>query len=72
MVNFKINKLPGLHIVDRYLETLKVFDVHNDNDGLDFFIPEKDELIPSEISPAANQGYIAFAIGARHFTNTTG
>jgi ADP-heptose:LPS heptosyltransferase len=38
-VNFKINRLPENHIVDRNLETLKDFDVKNDNLGLDFFIP---------------------------------
>src|SRR5262245_21716119 len=34
MVNFKINKLPDVHIVDRYLETAKSLGVKNDALGL--------------------------------------
>lgn len=43
-VNFKINRLPGIHLVDRYLQTAQVFDVNNDGKGLDFFIPAEDEV----------------------------
>jgi ADP-heptose:LPS heptosyltransferase len=68
MVNFKINKLPGIHIVDRYFETLDVFDVINDNIGLDYFISDKDEINISEISPQLAGGFIAFVIGAKHNT----
>ncbi|MCS7028549.1 MAG: glycosyltransferase family 9 protein [Bacteroidia bacterium] len=38
--NLKINLMPNIHIVDRYLSTLKYFDIQNDNQGLDFFIPQ--------------------------------
>jgi len=73
MVNFKINRLPELHIVDRYLDTVKLFDIENDNKGLDFFIPEKDEMNLSKIPEIAqfikqHKGYIALVIGAKHFT----
>src|SRR6187402_803655 len=37
---FKINRLPAVHIVDRYLYTLKNFNVVNDGKGLDYFFPE--------------------------------
>src|SRR4030042_1428374 len=33
LVNFKINRLPPLHIVDRYLETARLFDVQYDGKG---------------------------------------
>ena len=39
-VNFKINRLPKTHIVDRYLETVKSLGVKNDGQGLDFFLPK--------------------------------
>jgi ADP-heptose:LPS heptosyltransferase len=66
MVNFKINRLPEKHIVDRYLETVSVFDVSYDNKGLDVFIPEKDKInISTELMKS---GYIAFAIGGQHKT----
>lgn len=67
-VNFKINKLPDKHIVDRYLEAVDVFDVYNDNQGLDYFIPANDEVDLSGFPPEFKNGYIAFAIGAKHNT----
>jgi ADP-heptose:LPS heptosyltransferase len=69
LVNFNINRLPEKHIVDRYLETLTAFDVHNDGAGLDYFIPKSDEVNISELnSEFSDSGYIAFVIGAKHFT----
>lgn len=38
---FKINRLPDIHIVDRYVNTLKPLGITNDGLGLDFFIPEQ-------------------------------
>ena len=35
MVNYKINLLPSVHIVDRYMDTLSGFNVKNDKKGLD-------------------------------------
>ena len=68
MVNFKINILPDKHIVDRYMETVKPLQVTNDGKGLDYFIPQKDE-INLESLPATHQpGYIAFVIGAKFNT----
>jgi len=68
MVNFKKNKLPDIHIVDRYLESTKLFDIQNDQKGLDFFIPVKDEVNLLSLPSNVTYGYIAFAIGAQHFT----
>ncbi|MGE0089750.1 MAG: glycosyltransferase family 9 protein [Bacteroidales bacterium] len=68
LVNFKINKLPETHIVDRYLKTLSLFDVSNDNQGLDFFIPPKDEIDISLLPEAFRKGYVAVVIGAFHNT----
>lgn len=68
LVNFKKNKMPNVHIVDRYLDTLKVFDVKNDEKGLDFFIPEKDEVNISEISQDLTTGYVGAVVGAFHNT----
>jgi ADP-heptose:LPS heptosyltransferase len=69
MVNFKINKLPDEHIVDRYLKTLSVFDVKNDGKGLDYFIPASEEVEISTILPENyKKGYAAFAIGGQHAT----
>lgn len=68
LVNLKINKLPYLHIVDRYLATAQPLGVKNDALGLDYFIPEKDE-VPLEWLPETHRkGYVAYAIGAQHQT----
>jgi ADP-heptose:LPS heptosyltransferase len=68
LVNFKKNRLPDLHIVDRYLETVAPFGVRNDNKGLDYFIAPEDEDILSRLPAPFRQGYIALVIGARHAT----
>src|ERR1041385_2800771 len=45
LVNLKINRLPNVSIVERYLETVKSFGVKNDGKGLDYFISAEDESI---------------------------
>lgn len=68
MVNLKINKLPSLHIVDRYLQTTNQLGIKNDSLGLDFFIPESDE-VPADWIPKTHQGnFVAYAIGGQHNT----
>jgi ADP-heptose:LPS heptosyltransferase len=61
---FKINKLPQLHIVDRYMETVKDLGVINDGEGLDYFIPAKDEVPLTDIPTSHQLGYIGLVIGA--------
>jgi len=52
------------HIVERYLETVKIFGVHNDGRGLDYFIPPHD-IVPAQDIPTSHQaGFIAIVIGA--------
>lgn len=68
IVNFKINKLPHVHIVDRYLETVRFFDVLNDNKGLDYFTTTNDKVNISELPEIFHSGYVLFAIGAQHNT----
>lgn len=68
LVNFKINKLPSLHIVDRYLNTVQPLGVKADALGLDYFIQDKDE-VPLEWLPETHRmGFVAYAIGAQHNT----
>lgn len=68
LVNFRINRMPDLHIVDRYMATARLFDVKDDGKGLDYFIRE-DETVPIAALPEKFQsGYAVFAIGAKHET----
>lgn len=62
LVNFKINRLPHKHVVDRYMETLNYFAVKNDGKGLDFFIPEKEAFNNKSLPEEFKNGYIAFVI----------
>jgi len=68
-VKFRINQLPNVHIVDRYLETLELLSIKNDQLGLDYFIPEKD-YVEEEWLPETfrKKGYVAFVIGATYYT----
>jgi ADP-heptose:LPS heptosyltransferase len=68
MVNMKINQLPGMHIVDRYLAAAAPLGVKNDSLGLDYFIPEKDEVPIDWLPEGFRSGYVAYAIGAQHAT----
>ena len=68
IVNFKINILPDIHIVDRYFKTVSLFDVKNDNIGLDYFIPKEDEIDIKQLPLKKTDNFIAFVIGAKHAT----
>jgi ADP-heptose:LPS heptosyltransferase len=67
-VNLKMKVLPDMHIVDRYLETVKPLGVVNDSKGLDHFIGPADEVNTESLPASHRSGYIAFAIGAQHAT----
>ena len=64
LTNFKIDNMPKIHIVDRYLETVKHLGIKNDNQGLDFFLSARDKIDIS-IFP---KDYIVFVIGGQHAT----
>jgi len=68
IVNLKMNRLPAMHIVDRYMETVKSFGVVNDGKGLDYFITQEDGKAVEKLLPSFQPGYIAFVIGAKHNT----
>ncbi len=61
----KINVLPKkVHIVDRYMDTVRSLGVKNDGAGLDYFIPEKDQIKDSDLPLSHVAGYIGVVIGA--------
>ena len=66
--SLKINLLPKVHIVDRYLKTVSSFGVKNDDAGLDYFISSKEETKKEDVPASHHAGYIACAIGGAHFT----
>ncbi len=64
---FKINMLPKLHIVDRYMKTVESFGVKNDGAGLDYFIGPH-QVKKEDIPASHTAGYIGCVIGAAHGT----
>ena len=67
LTNFKIQKLPGIHIVDRYLKTTNFLEVENDGKGLDYFIPSGEEVDLSNFY-LQKTPFIVFSIGGAHAT----
>ena len=70
LVNFKKNRLPEVHIVDRYLKSVGRLGVKNDGNGLDYFVPKKMGVKLGKLFPffKTKPKFIAFAIGAAHAT----
>ena len=82
LVNFKVNRLPKVHIVHRYMETVMPLGVTYDDQGLDYFIPEPDQLALDKIlKPIDAQAlsikqlekykkkhFLALVVGAAHAT----
>lgn len=68
LTTFKINKLPNIHIVDRYMKAVQALGVTNDEKGLEYFVDDKDVVQLSDLPITHQTGYIGFAIGAQHPT----
>jgi ADP-heptose:LPS heptosyltransferase len=67
-VAFKIDKLPRKHIVEQYFDTLRAFNIKNDNKGLDFYSEPDANDICKQIPEFAKNGYLVAVTGAAHFT----
>ena len=68
IVNLRIDRLPRIHIVDRYFAAVKSLGIVNDQKGLDYFIPSGEEVDLSLLPELFRQGFIAFIIGGKHTT----
>ncbi len=68
LTNFKINRLPKMHIVDRYFETVASLGIVNDDDGLDYFNPASAAEILKDFEVPEDDEFITMAIGGQHAT----
>ncbi|HRZ21820.1 MAG TPA: glycosyltransferase family 9 protein [Bacteroidales bacterium] len=68
LVHWKIDRMPSVHIVERYFRAVRKLHVTYDGQGLDYFIPDAGMMDIESLPPSHQQGYIAFIIGARHQT----
>ena len=68
LVNFHIDRLPPVHIVDRYLQTVAHLGVNKDDFGLDFFLPAESQVdVKKQFGFELGQ-YCSIVIGAAHQT----
>jgi ADP-heptose:LPS heptosyltransferase len=67
LTRWKINRLPDIHIVDRYMQAALKLGVVNDNYGLDYFIKSQTS-IPADIPAEFQKDHVAFVIGGNHAT----
>lgn len=67
LVNWGIDRMPDVHIVHRYMETLAPLGVAYDGQGLDFFMPVGNERLPEDMA-LPHSPYVAFVLGATHAT----
>ncbi len=68
LVQFKVDRLPRIHIVDRYFKSLNKFSIINDGEGLDYFIHKDDRLSLKDLPEKFGKGFIGIVIGGMHFT----
>lgn len=68
LVKWKINRMNNSHVVDRYMDTVAHLGIENDHQGLDYFIPSKDDVKLADFPTIFSQGYDAYAIGGQHYT----
>ena len=66
--NFQINLMPNCHVVDRYFDAAKPLNIENDGEGLDYFVPEKDEVEIDWLPETHREEYVAYVIGATGWT----
>lgn len=66
LVNFKMDRLPDVHIVDRYMDTTKALGIKNDGQGLDYFLPPDLEAV--QLPANFSEDYQAIVLAATHHT----
>ncbi|MBL1279486.1 MAG: glycosyltransferase family 9 protein [Fluviicola sp.] len=68
LVKFKINKMPKMHIVERYFDTVASLGVKNDRLPCEYFIVENDEVDVQQALNVEAKKFVAIAIGAQFKT----
>jgi len=65
---FQINFMPNVHVVDRYFGATSTLNIKNDEQGLDYFISDKDKINLENLPKTHQKGYVAYVIGASGYT----
>ena len=67
LTTFKINRMPKVHVVDRYFEAVKELGVTNDGKPCDFFLSDAD-IVSLDSIALVSKKFIAVAMGAQYAT----
>lgn len=67
LTTFKINRMPKVHVVDRYFEAVKTLGVKNDLKPCDFYLSESDVVDLASYN-LTEKNFIAVAMGAQFAT----
>lgn len=70
LVNFKKDKMPKVHVVDRYFEGVKDIGVVNDQRNGEYYLTDSDVVNTQEKLHLEPTSYVAIAIGAQFATKT--
>lgn len=68
LVQFKINILPKIHIVDRMMHAVAPLGIKDDGCGLDYFIPEGESFSLENLPEEFRQGYVAIVLSGTYYT----
>jgi len=60
--------MSNCHVVDRYFEAVSHLGIKNDGHGLDYFIPEKDQVEMNWLPKSHQNGFVAYVIGTTGWT----
>jgi ADP-heptose:LPS heptosyltransferase len=66
-LKFNLKLVPPIHLVERYLKTVKFLGVKNDGKPIDYYVKTEHDL-KKLLPPSHQEKYVAFVIGATHFT----
>jgi ADP-heptose:LPS heptosyltransferase len=68
LVKFKKDKMPQIHVVERYFKTVEHLGIKNDQLPCDFYISPSEEVQVKTEFGLEPKEYVAFALGAQFFT----
>lgn len=68
LVRFKLNRMPKIHIVERYFDTAKKIGVLNDHLPCEYYVSKNDKVDIKNEFQLDPKGYITIAIGAQFAT----
>jgi ADP-heptose:LPS heptosyltransferase len=68
LVRFGLNRMPKVHVVERYFETVKSLGVHNDLGRCEFYLSAEDQVDIRKDFGVSPESFCAIAIGAQFAT----